>query len=189
MDDKKLTLYSVIENKKSHFNNQLNRIENCNKLEVERASKIINDYITKHNLNKNLINNNIIYQILKTNNCKKDFIFIMHVANHLHNVNFILTYQKKKNLIDLFESYVKFLAIKNEDKQKKNIHYSSLFYFFFKFLKIDTRLEIQEKIIESNNILDNLKEFILQIDCNSKFKTTKLNNMRLKNSYFGELIK
>lgn len=189
MNDKNLTLCSIIENKKSHFNNQLNKIENYNRLEIENASKIIRDYISEHNLNIKLINNNIIYQILKFHNSKKDFIFIMHVANNLHNIKFILTYQKKKNLIDLFESYVKFLAIKNEDKKKKNIHYSSLFYYFFKFLKIETKLEIQEKIITSNNILNNLKEFILQMDCKSKFKLNKINNMKLKNSYFGELIK
>lgn len=188
MDEKKLSLYSVIENKKSHFNNQLNKLENYNKSEIENASKLINNYIIKHNINKSLLNNNLIYQILKSNNCKKDFIFIMHVSNKLHNINFELTFEKKRNLIDLFELYVKFLAIKDKDKKKKNIHYSLLFYYFFKFLNIESKLEVQEKIIESNIILDSLKEFIEQINYNFEYKIDEHNDMKLKNSYFGNLI-
>lgn len=187
--DRPIQLFSIIENKKLHFNNQLNKLENYNKIEVENAFHIVKEYIKVHKLNKKLINNTTIYHILKKNNCKKDFIFIMYVANRLYNVNFVFTPEMKTYLMNLFEFYVKFIALKNQNEKKKNIHYSSLFFYFFKLLNIKTCIDIQEKIILSNNIIANLKEFINQMDYN--IVTEENDNTQvcyIHNSYFGEYL-
>lgn len=182
--------YLSLENKKTHFNNYINKLFIYSHNEIKSIADSILDVCAKNKIEKNRINYDIVLSYLKNNKESFDFIKIMYILNYINNINISFNDEDKQKFCIFFNSLIRFIS--SEELIKQSLSYHIIFYTIFDLLDIKSMISPTERRLKNSSLLlNNIQLFLENLKINKKthIKKSIKENYYIKEysdlSYFG----
>lgn len=185
--------YLSLENKKTHFNNYINKLFIYSPNEIKLIADSIINVCLKNKIEKKRINYDIILSYLKKNKESFDFIKIMYILNYINNIDISFSDEDKQKFCIFFNTLIRFIS--TEELIKQSLSYHIIFYTIFDLLDIKSMISPTERRLKNSSLLiNNIHLFLenLRINRKAHIKKKITENYYIKEysdlSYFGNYL-